>query len=592
MGLAAFSLLLIQGPLRDPLQSLELWLYDLRVQAQPPRDPSPELCFVAMDSASEQSLGAMPWRRGLHARLIDLLTRAGARAIVMDVVFSAPRAAPEDRALVEACRRSGRVVVGRQFEKDWTPLPLLDGLESAAHVGNVSSSFQRNEPVRFLALVGDPRNVRTTLALPMVGLEVATGQEFHPESGGATGQVLSQSATLGSREIPLINLDVRSRNLLALNPPGKPYATFSYAEVLNGKVPPETFRDKIVLVGAQDDPNDRFASLRADDGQPGEMPGVLAVHAAALDTILSGRFIRRVRLSLFGVPIHPLSLTFLMAVLILSVVTFLGQRGHPLRAVLAALVFTGFLVGLSWWAMATHGVWLFIMPLACAVWFPLAGILLYDTVSSRSALKRFVPSHTNLEEIIRSPGALTRQETIQATIMFVDLRDYTTLSEGRDPEEVRRLVSQFHTALGELVQKYGGDVCDFQGDAQMVAFGLDGRSDHALAALKAAREVPRRTQALNDALGQQLFRAGVGLCTGPVSVGFLEAGGKSQHTVLGDTTNTAARLQAKARDLGVITVVSGTTASAAGAQADLRELPPVTLKGKAEPHPIFELLYS
>ncbi len=592
LGLAAFSLLLIQGPLHGPIQQLELWLYDLRVQSMPRRDPAPELVFVAMDDASEQTLGAMPWNRTLHARMIDLLSAAGARVVVLDLIFSAPRTPAEDAALLAACRRSGRVVVGRQFDKSWRPMPLLAGLEQAAHVGNVSAPYRRDEPVRFLQLVGDPTQVRSTLALSMLGLEVATGQEFHPESGGGTGQRLSQVATLGERMIPLINVDWRSRNLLALNPPGKPYQQFSFADVLNGKVPAEAFHDKIVLIGALDDPNDRFASLRDDQGRRGEMPGVLALHGAALDTLLSGKFIRRLHFELGGFPIHPLTLTWLMAVLILSLVTLLGQKTHPLWAVAAAVAFTAVLVGFSWWAMVTHGVWLFIMPLACAVWFPLLGILLYDTVRSRSALKRFVPSHTNLEEIIRAPGALTRQETIQATIMFVDLRDYTTLSEGRDPDEVRALVSRFHTALGELVQSYGGDVCDFQGDAQMVAFGLDGRKDHALAAIRAAREVPARTQKLNDALGQQLFRAGVGICTGAVSVGFLEAGGKSQHTVLGDTTNTAARLQGKARDLGVVTVVSGTTVTSAGMQADLRELPSVTLKGKAEPHAIFELIYS
>lgn len=546
-----------------------------------------------MDAASEEALGALPWSREQHARMIDLLTKAGARAIVLDVIFAASRNPAEDSALIAACRRSGKVVVGQQFDRQWQPLPLLKGLEEAAHVGSVSAYFTRDEPVRFLNLVGDRQDQgERSQALAVVALEVARGVRFYPESRGDTGQTLTQRAALGDQAIPVINNDAGARNLLAINAPGKPFQQASFHEVLSGKVPAESFRDKIVLVGASDDPNDRFASLRADDGRPGEMPGALAVHAAAMDTILSGEFIRRPRWELFGIAIHPVHLTFVAACLILFAVTTLGQRTHPLWAGAAAGLFTAALFALSWWAMVAHGVWLLIVPLTWAVWFPLVGLLLIDTVSSRSALRRFVPSYTDVEEIIRAPGKLTRQETLEATVMFVDLRDYTTLSEGRDPDEVRALVSRFHVALGELVQSYGGDVCDFQGDAQMVAFGLDGRKDHALAAIKAARAVPERTQALNDQLGQPLFRAGVGVCTGPVSVGFLEAGGKSQHTVLGDTTNTAARLQGTARDLGVVTLISGTTVASAGPQPDLRELPPVALKGKAEPHPIFELLYA
>lgn len=593
MLLAGISLLLIEGPLHGPIADLEMKLYDLRVQAQAPREPSPELVFIAIDTASESALGALPWKRTVHARMIDLLTKAGAKAILMDVLFMGARSPEEDAALIEACRRSGRVVLARQLGDDWRPLPLVAGLEKVARAGCVSSKFPRNEPVRFLPLVHNAAQIQDTLALAIVGLELARGTEFVPEFAGDTGptHMLNAPARLGGQTLPLINLGPSQRNLLALNPPGRPFHKVSFHEVLSGKVPAGLFEGKIVLVGASDDGNDRFASLRAEDGLPGEMPGALAVHGVALDTILSGKFITRPRFSLFGIPIHPFTLTWAAAVLILLGVTYLTHRLTPLWAVGSALAFTGILAGVAWWTMVHSGLWLFIMPLACSVWFPLLGMLVFDSVYSRSALKRFVPSHTNLEEIIRAPGALTRQETIEATIMFVDLRDYTTLSEGRDPDEVRRLVSRFHTALGELVQKHGGDVCDFQGDAQMVAFGLDGRKDHALAAIRAAREVPGRTQALNDSIGQQLFRAGVGICTGPVSVGYLEAGGKSQHTVLGDTTNTAARLQGKARDLGVVTVVSGTTVTSAGSQPDLRELPPVSLKGKAEPHPIFELIY-
>ncbi|MCE7872969.1 adenylate/guanylate cyclase domain-containing protein [bacterium CPR1] len=599
LALVAGSLLLIQGPLHGPIQAAELWFYDLRVRAQPPRDPSPEIVYVAMDKASEMQLGALPWDRSVHARMIDILTRAQAKVIVIDILFQGQRSEPGDRALIESCRRSGRVVLAQEFESVrredgrlvLEPVPLLSGLEEAArtgsvHIASLAKGYTRREPLRFLALFGDPVDYKKTLAMSVVALELFRGVEFSPESQGDTGQVLSQRAHLGSEVIPVLNIGASSRNELALNPPGKPFPEHSFARVLEGKVSPEVFAGKIVLIGARDDPNDRFATVSG-----GEEPGVLAVHGNALDTILSGKFIRRLRFELFGIPIHPFSLTWIGASLILLGATTLGHRFHPLWAVCFATLVTCLMLGFAWWAFMARGVWLFITPLAVSTWLPLAAILLYDSVSSRRALRRFLPSHTNLEEVIRRPEALERQQTLQATIMFVDLRDYTTLSEGRDPDQVRNLVSQFHTALGLLVQKHGGHVCDFQGDAQMVAFGLKG-GEHAKAALNAAREVPARTRALNEAMGAELFRAGVGLCTGPVSVGYLQAGGKTQHTVLGDTTNTAARLQSAARDLGVITVVSGTTVESAGLADDLRELPPVSLKGKAEPHPIFELVYS
>jgi class 3 adenylate cyclase len=260
----------------------------------------------------------------------------------------------------------------------------------------------------------------------------------------------------------------------------------------------------------------------------------------------------------------------------------------------------GYLVG-AWVALVQSGTYLnLVIPLfmLAVVQIPILALELWQV---RSLIRWFIPSE-DVERLVRSGGLATHSQSTIATVLFIDIRDYTTLSEKLgDPGLVRELVSQFHTATAALFEPLGGYVCDFQGDAQMVAFGVTPPNPaHAANAIKAADSLPEAVARLNQEIhhrypqlhveGTEIFRYGVGICTGDVSVGYLQGGGKLQHTVLGDTTNTAARLQGLARDLGVITVISHTTAVLAPEWAKrLRPLPPAKLKGKAEAHEIFEL---
>jgi len=374
--------------------------------------------------------------------------------------------------------------------------------------------------------------------------------------------------------------------------PGRPYPVFSYREILAGKVPAAQLKDKVFLVGSTCDIQDSFVVPRNPSNQRGELPGCFA-HLMLLDSCLNGRGIH------FANPPQPRAcspwLEGWSSALLLGLLSSIWHMRWQLRRALGFSLALGVAYWLfSWvqlvWSGNYYCTWL---PLSSLLGLQ-AWMLLREPARMRRLLAAFVPQE-HIESMLHDSAQLAQASQLQdATVLFVDIRDYTVLSEKLPPDQVRRLVSLFHDRLAEVFARNGGYVSDFQGDAQMIAFGVTPRrADHAHCAMQAASELPEAVERLNQEIEKEgvIFKYGVGICSGEVSVGYLQGGGKLQHTVLGDTTNTAARLQGKARDLGVITVVSATSVERAPEwKPRLGPLAPVELKGKLEPHVIYELL--
>ncbi|MBI3929302.1 MAG: adenylate/guanylate cyclase domain-containing protein [Armatimonadetes bacterium] len=582
------------GGLRTPLRpiiSLELASYDARLAMLPARSLSPDIVLVAIDAASVEKFGRWPWPRDVHARLIRRLSEAGARVIAFDISFGYQ--SQGDAELVRSIREAGNeVVLVRSYVKggdgkltpDRIPEPLRSEL-GTSRLGSPGLQIDSDGVFRRAPLVNVDQDWEGD-EYRLSAFSVAILQQFL----GEKFLLQPSHASLGKLEIPLFEEDSQARHgWIYINYPREMPESFSYREALES-TPLETFRGKIVLIGDTTDLADFKRIPFRGKGDDHEMVPGYRIHAAIVDTILGERFLRNAQWATLPLGIL-LSGVFLAAAWRLRLKpTLLAGLGLGLAYVGGAAAL--FVVCRIYVEIA--------LPLTMMAASMLA-VVLYDTGHLRRVLGRFVPS-ADVESLVHTPDRLEgSHRTRVASVLFVDIRDYTVLSERFPVEQVRKLVSRFHQDTSAVFERHGGYICDFQGDAQMVAFGVVGKAkDHAIEAIQAATELPAIVARLNRLLsaehpelqGEELFRYGVGICTGEVSIGYLKSGGKLQYTVLGDTTNTAARLQGKARDLGVTVVISATTVEAAGGAADafpLIPLPPVTLKGKAEPHPIFEL---
>ncbi len=323
-------------------------LYDLGLRLQV-RPPPADVVIVAIDEDSLSKLGRWPWSRRLHATLVDRLHADGARVIGLDLVFAEPDTAdqPADALLAEAVGRAGNVVLPVLLENNRVngqvleTLPLPQLVEQAAGLGRVHIELDLDGIGRSLFLwegVGAP-------VWPHFAQAVLA-------AAGPLPSGLSRAAPKIAEESPFALVRQGQRRFAFLGPPGH-VRTLSYAQVLTGDFAPDTFRDRIVLVGAT-------AAGMGDllptpvSGQHQPMPGV-EIHANALDAMRSGRLVREV----------PLAWVLAIAALLALVPLAWLPRTNPLGGLLATAA----------WFVAVMAVSA-LLPGLLHVWVPSAGGLL------------------------------------------------------------------------------------------------------------------------------------------------------------------------------------------------------------------------
>ena len=215
--------------------------------------------------------------------------------------------------------------------------------------------------------------------------------------------------------------------------------------------------------------------------------------------------------------------------------------------------------------------------------------LLSEARRMQEKLRQYVPGSIAVE--------ITRGRELEAgerdvSVLFADLRDYTSMSEQRRPEEVFSTVSRYTEAVSRVVVAHGGTVVEFNGDGMMAVFGapdpLPGKEERAL---DAARGIVAEVRALDEdagAAGTQCLRVGVGVATGEAYVGSIRTVDRHIWSAIGNTTNLAARLQALTKDLGSSIVIDETTWRAAGAPSEgfERHIDTV-IRGLRELHDVF-----
>ena len=220
--------------------------------------------------------------------------------------------------------------------------------------------------------------------------------------------------------------------------------------------------------------------------------------------------------------------------------------------------------------------------------------LLTDAVTesaSNQDLARFVPAE--VAKLIKTSDdgvQLGFGELREATVLFLDLEGFTTLSERLAPTELVRTLNEFYAAVGEPIARYDGAINQFQGDAILATFNAPRLNpEHAANAIAAAQEIQNllATQTFGDGL---VLRARIGINTGVVIHGLIGTPDRLGYTVIGDEVNIAARLEALNKDYGTSIIVSESTRESAGLDASMCELlDEALIRGRTTPTRIYKV---
>lgn len=479
----------------------------------------------------------------------------------------------------------------------------LENLQLAAKAGGFMNPTPDSDgTIRrliLLARVGDDYYESLALATARVGLgasrvrPILFTEEETWQSGEAHRQYGALKALrLNSKPEPTyIPLD---RNLTALinyrgpgGPRGGQYRYVSAVDVLQEKVPMEHLADTIVLVGT--------TSAGLKDLRPApvniDYPGV-EMHANIIASILDGDFKQE--------PDFSIGLQLLQAVAIGIVLGLLLPVLTPSLSILASLAAGAAVVGANF-AMYHQLNW--VIPIAVSLLlvaglsiFNIAWGYLFEYRKGRAMVNLFgeYVAPELVAEMAANPENYSMEgESRELTVLFCDVRGFTTISEGLDPNALREYINIYLTAMSEDIRGNRGTLDKYIGDAVMAFWGAPVElPNHAARAVATALKMQHTADALNrdfTARNWPALKIGIGLNTGEMRVGDMGSRIRRAYTVMGDAVNLSSRLEGITKIYGVGIAVGEATRRAAP-QFAYRELDRVRVKGKTEPVPIFEPL--
>ena len=552
------------------------FLYSLRGDI-PAND---QIILVKQDEVSTNffNIRLSDWPRSHHAQLIQKLYQAGADLIVFDYDFSRPTTVENDTAFANAISEAGNVILAnRLLQNGQMAQPLEAFTAESLGEGFIDTILDKDGVWRKLIYTSQTSDGYIHFSLPMVTTEI---YEDFPEDQ----RVLNNPDALGwgSHKLPYPDM------MINFSSGNDTYPSISYYKILENDFDPAFVRGKIVLVGNTHRLGKDFFAVPTDTKMSG-----LEVHANAISTILDDRFIKPVNTRL-------LSLLIIMSGLAGGLIIFLRQPG--LRSSLLLLIAgCTVIVFSSWYLFVYQLIWLDMVPLLQAFLLNVSVATAYQWRLSRLREKeiRGLFGHyvsKNVVDAILSdniPVKLDGHRT-ELSILFSDIRGFTSISESLSPVELGKLLNQYFDEMIDAVFQHDGTLDKLMGDAVMAFFGSPLEViDHTHQACQCAQEMIQRLNKLN-ASGKLpkgvTIKIGIGIHTGEAIVGNLGSSQFADYTVIGDAVNLASRIEGLNKRYGTTIIISEDTLSQEQGNYLFRELDTVRVKGKEEPKAIYELM--
>ncbi|QTA90677.1 CHASE2 domain-containing protein [Desulfonema magnum] len=368
----------------------------------------------------------------------------------------------------------------------------------------------------------------------------------------------------------------------------KSFPHISITDILSGKVPDKDLKDKIVIVGVTAIGTHDMRVTPFENVFPGT-----EIHANVVDTILSGNFLHQpVWAAVFD----------LMAIIIAGIVLgiVLPRTEVVSGAAVTFSLFMGYIF-LCQYFFSHRGVILNLVYPLCVIIFLYISITIYKYLTE-SAQKKFIKNAFStylapsvVEELIQSPEKLgLGGEERVITAFFSDVQGFTSISEKLSPKELVELLNEFLTEMTNIILHHKGTVDKFEGDAIIAFFGAPNELDNqAKAACKACADMQNRLVQLRKSwkeTGRPELHMRVGLFTGPAVVGNMGSKKRMDYTMMGDTVNTAARLEGVNKVYGIYNLIGERTREEAGDSMMTREIDLINVVGKKEPIKIYQLM--
>jgi adenylate cyclase len=657
LGTLAALIVLAAAASVDLFERVELTTYDWRMRlAADPSSVNKDIVLVKIDDAAIRQMaptfGRWPWPRLALSFALDFLRRGGAKVVAIDLILSEqdkviseyvfdPGTPGEERwtakqsenALVESLQKSGNAILladavyegysggdadvapkwpGSPFHagplaepRPFVLAPLETYAQAAIGLGHNYLARDEDGPARRMA----PFIKSGGKELPSLGVATALrAGGFSPDEVRPEGEFLR----IRDRRIPLVTRHVGDRDqrtmLINFRAPAfvknasgvleTPYPSYGFFELFGAeqdilqKLPPRldpaVFKDKIVFIGlTASGLLDVFNTPMSSD-ENGSMPGI-QLHASMTDSILANRFIQ------------PATNRSRIASVIITALT-IGLLGAFLPFAAAAGASLAILGGWTFFAISAFkgGLWLnLVQPVAAggaSLFFGTAYQYFIEGREKRKVAKlfgRYVSKDVYAQLMSNPDLAELGGKRREMSVLFSDIRGFTSVTERGDPEELVRQLNEYFSRMVDIVFKHKGTVDKFVGDMVMALFSapLDDE-DHAQHAVEAAIEMVEVLAELNKgwaSRGMAQLDIGIGVNSGEMIAGNIGSSSIMSYTVIGDNVNLGARLESLNKDYKTRIIISDATRTRLKTEFPLRPLGDVVVKGKSKAVQIFEI---
>ena len=421
--------------------------------------------------------------------------------------------------------------------------------------------------------------------------------EFYPPLGVQAARVyknidygelkllLTEKLIFKETEIPI---DSWNRMMINYCGPEYTFKYFSFCDVIEGKVPPDAFNNKIVFLGATASGLGDFIATPFSSQTPG-----VEKHATITENILHEKFVVRGKREILQDVIAIICISLAMGIFL-----------PLLPSIWGAVASTSLWFGYNYYVyerFVNDGTWLNVTYPGITVIVCFSSIILYRFISEeklrkgvKSAFENFMDPKV-VYEILKEPGNIKLGgEERDVTVYFSDIEKFSSISEKLQPAELIELLNEYLSEMTDQILDHGGFLDKYIGDAIVAAFGTPiAQPDHAVKACLATIANQKRLRELNAKFkeeGRLQIKARIGLNSGRVLVGNVGSTNRLSYTVIGDEVNLGARLEAANKYYGTYTMISERTYELARDHIEARELDLIRVVGKEKPVKVYELI--
>jgi len=639
------------SPRFEVIDRVENYLYDVRIRLTMPGTVDDRIVIVDIDEASQAELGQWPWPRNTLADIIDrLFDDYGIRVLGLDVLFAEAEETSAERLIDdlatsdiasdpavrdELTRLRGTLDTNSRFAESFIARDVVTGFVFKDYLGDnepqatgvlppalIRAAALQGVSVPFVdaaGFVGTLRELQENAIgggffdspiidadgvfrraplvqryegdlYPSLALAVAHVVAGGPDvslsfaPGDKRGGIELEHLMLGSQAIP-INEQVAV--YIPYRGAQESFVFISAKDVLDGSAPQSVFAGRIVLLGAS------AAGLLDLRSTPvGQRYIGVEVHANLIAGLLDNAIRQQ--------PAWSDGLEFTLLFVIGALMALLLPRLAPATALVFVVALVAITMAGNLLLWSSFGL---VVPLASLLVYTLLAAMLQITyrffVEQRNkrhlsqVFGQYIPPSL-VEELDETGEEISLEgESREMSVLFSDVRGFTTISEGLDAIELTRMMNEFLTPFTRAVQMHRGTIDKYMGDCVMAFWGAPlADSEHARHALLAAFDMIAAVRTLDEpfsAKGWPAIRVGVGIASGDMNVGNMGSEFRIAYTVMGDTVNLGSRLEGLTKQYGVDIIVNDRTTELVR-DYTFRELDLVRVKGKNEPVAIFEPL--